>query len=82
MIDSFATEDDLEKEILKTVGVLNLHDDDDLPVTEESAFCALSPLEVARSIAYPVMRSRNSGRVNARYGIAGREGSVVAPHLG
>ena len=42
MIDSFATEDDLDKEILKTVGVLNLHDDEDLPINEESVLCAVA----------------------------------------
>jgi hypothetical protein len=42
MIDSFATEDELEKKILKTVGILNLHDDDDLPVRGESVICAVA----------------------------------------
>lgn len=42
MIDSFATEDDLDKKILKTVGILNLHDDDDLPINEESILCAVA----------------------------------------
>ena len=42
MIDSFATEDELDNEILKTVGILNLHDDEDLPINEESVLCAVA----------------------------------------
>lgn len=42
MVDSFASEDELEKKILKTVGILNLHDDDDLPVSEEAVVCAIA----------------------------------------
>ena len=42
MIDSFATEDETDKEILKTVGILNLHDDDDLPIVEQSVLCAVA----------------------------------------
>ncbi|HKP01938.1 MAG TPA: hypothetical protein VJU77_01130 [Chthoniobacterales bacterium] len=42
MIDSFATEDELEKRLLKTVGILNLHDDDDLPVTDKLVLCAVA----------------------------------------
>ena len=45
MIDSFATEDESEKMILKTVGILNLHDDDDLPVSEDAITCAVASSE-------------------------------------
>jgi hypothetical protein len=46
MIDSFATEDELQKKILKTVGILNLHDDDDLPVSEDAVICAVASSEI------------------------------------
>ncbi|HMG03837.1 MAG TPA: hypothetical protein VK581_00165 [Chthoniobacterales bacterium] len=46
MIDSFATEDEVQKKILKTVGILNLHDDDDLPVSEDAVTCAVVSGEV------------------------------------
>lgn len=42
VVESFATEDDLQVKILKTVGILNLLNDGDLLPTEESVVCALS----------------------------------------
>ena len=41
VVESFATEDELQIKILKTVGVLNLLNDGDLLPTEESVVCAL-----------------------------------------
>ena len=63
MIDSFASEDELEKKILKTVGILNLHDDDDLPVTEESVICAIGNSEKrTRSRVASSIRKLRSGK--------------------
>jgi hypothetical protein len=45
VVESFATEDELQSEILKTVGILNLLDDGDLLPTEESVVCALAGVD-------------------------------------
>ena len=42
VVESFATEDELQVKILKTVGILNLINDGDLLPTEESVVSALS----------------------------------------
>lgn len=42
LIESFATEDQLQVKILKTVGILNLLNDNDLVPTEEAIVCALA----------------------------------------
>ena len=42
VVESFATEDELQVKILKTVGILNLINDGDLVPTEESVVLALS----------------------------------------
>jgi hypothetical protein len=42
VVDSFATEDEEQIRVLKTVGILNLLNDTDLLPTEESLICALS----------------------------------------
>ncbi|NOS78538.1 MAG: hypothetical protein HOP35_11395, partial [Nitrospira sp.] len=42
VIESFATEDEVQIKILKTVGILNLINDGDLMPTEESLICALA----------------------------------------
>lgn len=42
VIESFATEDELEVNALKTVGILNLLNDSDLLPTQEAVVCALS----------------------------------------
>jgi hypothetical protein len=41
VVESFATEDELQVSVLKTVGILNLLNDGDLLPTEESVVCAL-----------------------------------------
>jgi hypothetical protein len=41
VIESFATEDDLQVKVLKTVGILNLLNDADLVPTQESIVCAI-----------------------------------------
>lgn len=41
VIDSFATDDDLDRRLLKTVGVLNLLDDDDLHISAALLECAV-----------------------------------------
>jgi hypothetical protein len=45
VVESFATEDELQSQILKTVGILNLLDDGDLLPTEESVVCALAEID-------------------------------------
>ena len=47
VVESFATEDELQVKILKTVGVLNLINDGDLVPTEESVVLALSRFQPA-----------------------------------
>ena len=42
VIESFATEDEDQVKVLKTVGILNLLNDTDLLPTEESVICALA----------------------------------------
>ncbi len=42
VIESFATEDELQVKVLKTVGILNLINDSDLLPTERSIVCALA----------------------------------------
>src|SRR5262249_47428117 len=42
VIESFATEDEEQVKVLKTVGILNLLNDTDLLPTEESVLCALA----------------------------------------
>src|SRR6266849_5000681 len=42
VIESFATEDEEQVKVLKTVGILNLLNDTDLLPTEESVICALA----------------------------------------
>ena len=42
VIESFATEDELQVKVLKTVGILNLLNDADLLPTQESIACAIS----------------------------------------
>lgn len=42
VIESFATEDELQIKVLKTVGILNLLNDGDLIPTEELVVCALA----------------------------------------
>jgi hypothetical protein len=42
LIESFATEDPMQLKILKTVGILNLLNDNDLVPTEETIACALA----------------------------------------
>ncbi len=63
MIDSFASENELEKKILKTVGILNLHDDDDLPVTEEAVICAVADNErQSRSKVHSALQKLRNGK--------------------
>ena len=47
VVESFATEDELQVKILKTVGVLNLINDGDLVPTEESVVLALARFDPA-----------------------------------
>jgi len=47
VIESFATEDELQIKVLKTVGILNLINDGDLMPTEESVVCALAGADQA-----------------------------------
>jgi hypothetical protein len=42
VIESFATEDELQVKVLKTVGILNLLNDADLVPTQEAIICAMS----------------------------------------
>jgi len=47
VVESFATEDEIQIKALKTVGILNLINDSDLLPTEEAVICALSGIEQA-----------------------------------
>lgn len=47
VVESFTTEDELQVKVLKTVGILNLLNDDDLLPTQESIVCAIAGVEVA-----------------------------------
>ena len=47
VVESFATEDDLDVKILKTVGILNLLNDGDLFPSEESVACSLAGVDLA-----------------------------------
>jgi hypothetical protein len=42
VVESFATDDELQIRILKTVGILNLLNDTDLPATEDALICSLA----------------------------------------
>jgi hypothetical protein len=45
VVESFATENELQVKVLKTVGILNLLNDGDLLPTEESVVCSLAGLD-------------------------------------
>jgi hypothetical protein len=47
VIESFATEDELQVKVLKTVGILNLLNDSDLLATQEAVVCAISGVDAA-----------------------------------
>lgn len=47
VVESFATEDEFQVKILKTVGILNLVNDSDLLPTKESVVCALDGYDPA-----------------------------------
>ena len=49
VIESFATEDEVQIKVLKTVGILNLINDGDLMPTEESVICALAGTDQAET---------------------------------
>jgi hypothetical protein len=47
VVESFATDDELQVKILKTVGILNLLNDTDLPASEEALICTLAGHDAA-----------------------------------
>ena len=80
LVDSFATEDELELNILKTVGILNLLNDGDLVPTEEALVCALAGVDLAVSqrVRTTVEKLRHGKRVLYDRGRA--RGLCVWPH--
>jgi hypothetical protein len=48
VVESFAADDELQIKILKTVGILNLLNDTDLPASEEALICSLAGHDEAK----------------------------------
>ena len=85
VVESFVEESDTQLKILKTVGILNLLNDNDLLATEESVVCALAnpgqeksiraaitALNKHKRIIYDRGRARGGGRSDrARRGAPG-----------
>lgn len=80
MIESFATEDDFQVKVLKTVGILNLLNDGDLLPTEASILCALagSDHEQQKHIRAAIEKLRKGKRVLYDRGRA--RGLCLWPH--
>lgn len=65
VIESFATEDEEQVKVLKTVGILNLLNDTDLLPTEESIICALagSNKEAQRQVRATIAALQENKRI-------------------
>jgi hypothetical protein len=79
-VETFATEDELELNILKTVGVLNLLNDGDLLPTEDSLICAIANVDQAKQkrVREAVEKLRQGKRILYDRGRA--RGLCVWPH--
>jgi hypothetical protein len=79
-VETFATEDELELNILKTVGVLNLLNDGDLLPTEDSLVCAVAGVDQTRQkrVREAVEKLRQGKRILYDRGRA--RGLCVWPH--
>lgn len=79
-VETFATDDDRELNILKTVGVLNLLNDGDLVPTEEALVCAIAGIDHTeqQQVREAVERLRQGKRILFNRGRA--RGLCVWPH--
>lgn len=77
VIDSFAAEDELQLKILKTVGILNLVNDNDLLASEEAILCSTAEQAIQSSLKNTLERLHHKRALYYR-GHAG--GFCLWPH--
>lgn len=71
VLEGLGQADELERAVLKIVGVLNLVDGPDLPATEEALIASLAPAFAPSDVASAVKRLRASGVLFERTARAG-----------
>lgn len=80
VIESFATEDELQIKVLKTVGILNLINDCDFVPTEEALACALAGTDqTARRQVHSAIEKLHKGK-RVLYDRGGARGLCLWPH--
>lgn len=80
VIESFATEDELQVKVLKTVGILNLLDDADLVPTQESVVCAMSGGDATEEARVRAALGRLHGVKRILYDRGRARGLCLWPH--
>lgn len=80
VVESFATEDEIQIKALKTVGILNLINDGDLVPTEEAVVCALAGIEqTARKQIHSTLEQLHKGK-RVLYDRGRARGLCLWPH--
>lgn len=80
VVESFATEDEFQVKILKTVGILNLLNDADLLPTQESVGCAISGGDVREQVQVRVGLDRLHRDKRVLYDRGRARGLCLWPH--
>jgi hypothetical protein len=80
VVESFATEDECELKVLKTVGILNLLDDGDLVPTETALMCALESHDAAQQKAVRVALAKLHKGKRILYDRGRARGLCLWPH--
>jgi hypothetical protein len=80
VIESFATEDELNIKVLKTVGILNLLNDGDLLPSVESVVCALAGVDLAGQKLVRVALGKLHKHKRALYDRGRARGLCLWPH--